>query len=261
MFIDTHAHFEMCLEERKATEEDMLSSLKENNVTYAVQISTEVKTFDWSYKFSKRNKNIFFTIGIHPSSRATENDLISMSNFTQKVIEANDRDRLFGIGEIGLDYYRMRQPKDNQIRSFEYQLEIAKKFDLPVIIHSRDAKDETLKILKSKQPKKGLMHCFSGNGKAAKEVLDLGFFISFAGNLTYNKATDLHDAAKFVPLDRVMLETDAPFLTPVPLRGQKNVPEYVTHTYRFFAGLKNESINKIEDDIYNNFLNFVKVNP
>jgi TatD DNase family protein len=255
MYIDTHAHFDMCIEESSLTEKEMLSQLKKNDIKYAVQISTEPKIFEWSYNFAKKNEAIFFTIGIHPSTGASENDLNYESNFIQKVIDANDRDLLFGIGEIGLDYYRMHQPKDVQKRTFEYQLDAAKKFKLPVIIHSRDAKDDTLEIIKHKRPEVGVMHCFSGDSKAAKEFLDLGFFISFAGNLTYNKAFDIQDAAGYVPLDRLLLETDAPFLTPVPLRGKKNMPEYVIHTYQYFANLRKENISKIEDNIINNFEN------
>ncbi len=254
MYIDTHAHFDLCLEDRSLTEEIMLSGLKENNVQFAVQVSTEVNVFEWSYKFAKKNNGIFFTLGIHPSSRALEQDLEAMSGFVKKVIDLNDRNILFGIGEIGLDFYRMHQPRKMQIKSFEYQLDVAKQYDLPVIIHSREAIADTLEILKKKLPKTGVMHCFAGNSSIMKKFLDMGFYISFAGNLTYSKAVDLHDAALHVPLDRVMLETDAPFLTPVPFRGKKNKPEYVVNTYKFFAELRHEKISKIEDCIYNNFI-------
>ncbi|MFH0975448.1 MAG: TatD family hydrolase [Spirochaetota bacterium] len=253
MFIDSHTHFDMCLEESSLTEEELISRLNKMNIKFAVQISIEPEIFEWSYKLAKKHEGIFFTIGIHPSTKASENDLAGLSGFVRKVIDSGDRNKLFGIGEIGLDYFRMRQPKESQIRSFEYQLNEAKKNNLPVIIHSRNAKDDTLTILKKNTPKVGLMHCFSGDSSVLKEYLDLGFYISFAGNLTYNKAFDLHDAAKYVPLDRVLLETDAPFLTPVPLRGKKNLPEYVIHTYNFFADLRKEDVNKIKERIFNNF--------
>jgi TatD DNase family protein len=254
MFIDTHAHFDICLEDRSLTEEGMLSSLKENNVQYAVQVSTEVNVFEWSYHFAKKNKDILFTIGIHPSSRALEQDLSAMSAFVKKTIDLNDRNILFGIGEIGLDYFRMHQPKEMQKKSFEYQLDVAKQYNLPVIIHSREATDDTLDILKKKKPGIGIMHCFAGDSSVMKKFLDLGFYISFAGNLTYSKAIDLHDAAKNVPFDRVLLETDAPYLTPVPFRGKKNRPEYIVNTYKYFAELRNEKLSNVEDNIYNNFL-------
>jgi TatD DNase family protein len=257
MYIDTHAHFDMCFEEKSLTEAEMLSNFKKNNIKYAVQISTEPAIFEWSYNFSKKNDGIFFTIGIHPSTGVSENELNNLNTFVQTVIDSNDRNLLFGIGEIGLDYYRMHQPKEFQKKIFEYQLDTAGKFKLPVIIHSREAKDDTIEILKQKRPQTGIIHCFSGNSKAAREFIDLGFYISFAGNLTYNKAHDLQDAAKYVPVDRLLLETDAPFLAPVPLRGKKNSPEYVLHTYQFIAGIRNENLSKIEDSIEINFQNIL----
>ncbi len=253
MYIDTHAHFDMCIKENSITEETLLSDLNENKIKYAVQISTEPDIFEWSYNFAKNNDGIFFTVGIHPSNSASENDLNDMTAFIRKVISLNDERLLLGIGEIGLDYYRMHQPKDLQKKIFIYQLETAVKFKLPVIIHSREAKEDTLDIIRKKIPHTGIMHCFSGNSKVAKEFLDLGFFISFAGNLTYNKAIDLQDAAKYVPSDRLLLETDAPFLTPAPLRGRKNRPENVIHTYQFIANLRKENITKIEECIEINF--------
>ncbi len=257
MYIDSHAHFDMCLkeDEKSLTEEKMLRALKENGLATAVQVSTEPEIFDWSYEFAKRNKGFLFTLGIHPSTKAQDIELAFLSDFVGRVIEASHRDMLFGIGETGLDYYRMRQPKNMQIHSFEYQIDLAMNNDIPVIVHSRDAMQETLEILKAKRPK-GLMHCFSGDSKAAKEYLDIGFYISFAGNLTYNKAHELHDAAKYIPLDRVMLETDAPFLTPVPFRGKKNRPEYVVHTYKFFAKLRNIDLQNVIDAVYDNFTKF-----
>ena len=144
MYIDTHAHFDMCMEETSFTEEEMLSRLTDKKIKYSVQISTKPDIFDWSYNFAKKNKDIFFTLGIHPSESIAEDDLISLSKFIQKVLDSNDRKLLFGIGEIGLDYYRMHQPRNSQIKSFEYQLNEANQHKLPVMIHSREAKDDTL---------------------------------------------------------------------------------------------------------------------
>jgi len=252
----------MCLEDRSLTKEKLLSDLKENEIKYAVQVSVDAEGYDWSYTFAKENKNIFFTLGIHPSSRATENDLNYLSLFINKVINNLDREILFGIGECGLDYFRMRQPKNSQINSFEFQIDIASKNDLPVIVHSRDATEDTLNILKKKNPNTGIMHCFSGDSKAAGKFLDLGFYISFAGNVTYNKAMNLQDAASYVPLDRLLLETDAPFLAPVPLRGKKNRPDYVINTYNFIAELRKDDPEKIKYSIHNNFLKIISAgNP
>jgi TatD DNase family protein len=118
---------------------------------------------------------------------------------------------------------------------------------MPLIVHSRDAMDETLAILRESCKTGGIIHCFSGDRDSARKCMDLGFYISFAGNVTYRAAANLHDAAAFVPLDRLLLETDAPFLTPVPLRGKQNRPDYVIHTYRFIAGLRGEPVERIAE--------------
>lgn len=255
MYIDTHTHFDLCMEDDSITEESFLSSLKDNNIKQAVQISIDPGSFQWSYDFSRRNRDngIFFTVGIHPSSKANDDLLNEMSDFVGDIAGSSDNDLLFGIGETGLDFYRMRQPKKLQIKSFEYQLQLAQRYGLPVIVHSREARDETLNILRNFAPIKGIMHCFAGDSSAARQFLDLGFYISFAGNVTYKKATDLQDAASFVPLDRLLVETDAPFLAPVPLRGKKNRPHNVVHTYRFIAELRKEHLEKIEEQVADNF--------
>jgi len=258
MYIDSHAHFDLCLEDKGVTEKDLISSLRDNNIKHAIQISIDADNLEWSYEFAKKHDNILFTLGIHPSSRASENELALLTEFVKKITESSDSELLFGIGETGLDFYRMRQPKDHQINSFEYQIETAKEYRLPLIVHSRDAFTETLEILQRKKPHTGIMHCFPGDSGKARKILDLGFYISFAGHRTYKKALGLQDAASYVPLDRLLLETDAPFLTPIPLRGKKNKSEYVIHTYQFLSELRKESLSKIEEAIFNNFSNLNK---
>lgn len=255
MYIDSHTHFDLCLENRNLSEETLINGLRDNNIARSVQISIDTNGFQWSLDFVEkyRDYGLIFSLGIHPSSKADEKDLIHLSQFIEKVMKSKNKDLLFGVGETGLDYYRMRQPKKMQLKSFEEQIVLAKKWELPLIVHSRDAMDDTLHMLRDNHPDKGIMHCFSGDRKIAKQVIDLGFHISFAGNLTYRNATILHDAAAYVPLDRILLETDAPFLTPVPMRGKKNRPEYVIHTYKFISELKKENRLTVEDHIANNF--------
>jgi TatD DNase family protein len=250
----------MILEDKKISEADIIKSLKYNNIEYAVQISVEEKDFIWSRDFAKRNyeNGIFYTLGIHPSSPAQEQRLANLVSLVEKEMNGKYSSLLIGIGECGLDYYRMHQTKEMQIRSFESQIDIAKKFKLPLIIHSREAMDETLEILKNKKYCSGIMHCFAGDSKAAKLVLDMGFMISFAGNVTYKNAVELHDAAGYVPLDRIMLETDSPFLSPVPMRGKANLPENIKHTYKFISALKKVSLTKLEDSITENFTRLIR---
>lgn len=260
MLTDSHTHFDMILDDKKITEAELIKSLKYNNIEHSVQVSTETKIFEWSRDFAKRNykSGVFYTIGIHPSSVADEVALEKLATFTEKELKTEYGKLILGIGECGLDFYRMHQPEDMQRRSFEYQIDIAKKFKLPLIIHIRDAMEPGLEILSRKKTRGGIMHCFSGDSKVAKRVLDLGFMISFAGNVTYKNAPELHDAASYVPLDRILLETDAPFLTPVPLRGKPNTPEYIKHTYQFMADLKKITRSKLEDSVSENFRKLIR---
>lgn len=260
MILDSHAHFNMILDDKKISESELIKSLKYNNFEYAVQISVEEKDFSWSRDFAQRNyeEGIFYTLGIHPSSPAQEQRLSNLENFVEHEMKGKFNRLLFGIGECGLDYYRMHQPKDMQISSFEKQIEIAEKYKLPLIIHSRNAMDETLEILKNRKCGYGIMHCFAGDSKTAKHVLDMGFLISFAGNVTYKNAVELHDAAAYVPLDRIIIETDSPFLTPVPMRGKPNLPEYIKHTYKFISLLKKISLSRLEDSVIENFSKMIQ---
>jgi TatD DNase family protein len=198
-------------------------------------------------------------LGIHPSSKATEKELKTLSDFVDSEMKGKFSKLLLGIGECGLDYNRMYQPKEMQRASFEAQIDIAKRHKLPLIIHCRNAMDETIQILKDKKYNYGIMHCFAGDSGAAKLVLDMGFILSFAGNVTYKKAVELHDAVKYVPLDKLLLETDSPFLTPEPERGKSNMPEMVKHTYKFVANLKKVSISKLEESITENFVKLIRI--
>ena len=247
MYIDSHTHFDLCLENKNLTEEAIIQGLRDNKIARSVQISIDPSGFQWSLDFAEkyRDDGILLSLGIHPSSNADEKNLIDLSRFIEKVMRSKSNDLLFGVGETGLDYYRMRQPKKMQLKSFEKQVSLARKWKLPIIVHSREAMDDTLQILRKSSPDRGIMHCFSGDRKIAKEVLELGFYISFAGNLTYRNATILHDAAAYIPPDRILLETDAPFLTPTPYRGNRNEPSYIIQTAQEVAKLKGISFGEI----------------
>lgn len=260
MILDSHVHFDMILDESGISEAEIIKSLKYNNIEYSVQVSVEAKDLAWSRDFAKRNyeSGVYYTLGIHPSSVAGDGELSSLVSLTEQEMKGKFSRLLFAIGECGLDYYRMRQPKEMQIRSFETQIELAKKHKLPLVVHSREAMNDTLQILKEKKYGHGIMHCFAGDSKAAKMVLDMGFMISFAGNVTYKSAVELHDSAAYVPLDRVLVETDAPFLAPVPLRGKQNLPEHIKHTYRFIANLKKIPVTKLEESVTENFTRLLR---
>jgi TatD DNase family protein len=253
MYIDSHAHFDLIMEEAGVTEEMLMVGLRENDITQVVQIAIDPGSSRWSLEFAKRHadRDILCTAGIHPSSPAGDQELDELASIVDKAIDSR---LLFGIGECGLDYYRMRQPRETQERSFYFQVELANRYALPLIVHSRDAATDTLAILRKSCRTVGIMHCFPGDREMAKDFLDLGFYISFAGNVTYRSATGMHAAAAYVPADRLLVETDAPFLTPVPLRGKKNRPWFVAHTYRFIAGLRNEAPERVAGQVRDNFM-------
>ena len=259
MYIDAHAHFDLVLEDASLTEAMLIREMHEASVKRAVQVGIDGASSRWSHEFARRNAGagVLFSAGIHPSSPAGERELHDLAALVNEVHSGDGMPLLFGIGECGLDFYRMRQPREQQAGSFRFQIELARRHGLPLIVHSRDAMDETLDILGEYGPMAGIMHCFSGDAASARRVLDLGFLVSFAGNVTYRTARDLQEAAAFVPLDRLLVETDAPFLTPVPLRGRKNRPAHVIHTYRFLAELRHEKLDRVQDAVSENFMGMV----
>jgi TatD DNase family protein len=256
MYIDSHAHFDLTLEDGSITEDILMDQTRAGSIDRAVQVSIDTASSRWSRGFAKRHaeKGILFTVGIHPSSPADDIELNDLNSLAEEIMSSEDSKLLFGIGECGLDFYRKRQPADIQERSFRYQIELANRLGLPVIVHSREAMEQTLAILRESCKTAGIMHCFPGDRNDARNVLDLGFYLSFAGNVSYRNAADIQASAAFIPLDRLLVETDAPFLTPVPLRGKKNRPEYVVHTYRFIAGLRGEPVDRIAGAVYDNFM-------
>jgi len=258
-YIDTHAHFDLCIGEGVAVEGDLVAGLGMNGIAGAVHVTIDTGGFSWALEFARRHagRGIRFTLGIHPSSRGGDGELSKLDRFVKNVMESDDAPLLFGIGETGLDFYRLRQPKDDQIRSFEHQIQLAKKWDLPLIVHSRDAAGESLALLGNYAPVRGIMHCFSEGSAMARRFLDLGFHLSFAGNVTYRAALPLQESAAYAPEDRLLLETDAPFLTPVPLRGRKNRPDYVKHTYAFVAELRGTNRDALAAKIEENFMSLL----
>ena len=256
MYIDSHAHFDLTLEDKSITEDMLMEQTRTQNIVRVVQISIDMACSRWSHDFAKRHagNGILFTVGIHPSSSADDVELDELNSLADRIMSCDDSKLLFGIGECGLDFYRKRQPRETQERSYRFQIELANRLGLPVIVHSREAMEETLAILRETCRTTGILHCFPGDRNEARQVLDLGFYLSFAGNVTYRNAVDMQASASYVPLERLLIETDAPFLTPVPLRGKKNRPEYVIHTYRFIAGLRGEPVDRIAGTVYENFM-------
>jgi TatD DNase family protein len=203
---------------------------------------------------AEKYKSVYASVGVHPHDAKlyddnAEDHLIKLIRSSSKVI---------GWGEIGLDFYYDHSPRDVQISVFRRQLRRANEVGLPIIVHSRDANKDTVDILKSECVRSsfrgGVMHCFGGTPEMAASLIELGFLISFAGNITFKKAENLREAARTVPLDRLLVETDCPFLTPVPHRGKRNEPAFVEHTARFLADLYGIAFEELAHQTTQNFL-------
>ncbi len=244
-WIDTHTHFGML----EGSPEEALELAKSQGVYRFINIGTTPDDHGPVLQFAQKNyPSVFCTLGIHPHDAKLYNDAVEASirvNSLQKEVIA--------IGEIGLDYYYMNSSLEEQKFAFEKQLQIAADLNLPVEIHTRDAEKDTIDILKKfKGSVKGLLHCFTGTQWLADEALKLGFNISISGVVTFKKATELQEVVRSLPLDRIHVETDAPFLAPMPHRGKKNTPAYVIHTADFVAQLKGISLEVLSDQILEN---------
>ena len=199
---------------------------------------------------------VYFTLGVHPHEASELNDGVI------KEIHANANNKKFiGIGETGLDYYYNNSEKSTQITSFEKQIELSQNLSIPLVIHMRSAEDDTLKIIRKKIKEKkfnGVIHCFTGTKKFADEIIDLGFYISASGVITFKKSFDLRDIFATIPDDKILAETDSPYLSPEPLRGKVNQPSHIIHTIKKLAEIRNTKYDKLVELTKNNFLNLFK---
>lgn len=216
---DTHAHYDD--EQFDSDRLELLSKAKENGIVGIVSCGCDIESTIANMELSHRLDNFYFASGFHPENLegSTIDDLA-------KIEELARNEKCVAIGEIGLDYHWMASPKDVQIEYFEKQIELAKSLDMPVIVHDREAHGDTLDILKAKKPK-GVLHCFSGSKEMAKEIIKLGMYIGLNGVATFKNARKSLEVVKEIPLDRLVLETDCPYLAPEPHRGKRNDSSYI----------------------------------
>ena len=237
--IDSHAHLD---EERFDEDRDeLIKSLKENAISYVINPSSDMDTSRRVVELSNKYDNIFAAVGIHPHDAEgfKEEDLDELRQLSKD-------ERVVAIGEIGLDYYYDNSPRDIQKEVFRKQLELSHELDLPVIIHTRDAMGDTYDILKEFEGRvRGVMHCYTGSIEMAEKFMKLGFYISIAGPVTFKNAVNVREMAKQIPLERLLIETDSPYLAPVPNRGKRNDPTNVRYVADMLANLKEIQIDKI----------------
>ncbi len=234
MLVDSHCHldFDVFDDDR----EDMIARAVEAGIGTMVTICTHLTKFDGVRAIAAAHDDIWCSVGIHPHQVAEEGIAPAA-----RLIELAGDPLVVGIGETGLDYYYDHSPRDDQRASFRAHIQAARETGLPIIVHSRDADEDTAAILAEEAGHggfSGVLHCFSSGRALAETALDLGFYISLSGIVTFRNAGDLRDIARDVPLHRLLVETDAPFLAPMPNRGKRNEPAFVVHTARALAELK-----------------------
>ena len=261
-FIDSHCHLDVTHigapfvpQDIENLTELVVQRAFEANVKYMLNIGTKLSDIERLRDISDRYENIFRTVGIHPLEAKYHTDNYKDDEILRIINENCVKQKVVGIGEIGLDYHYDEEHKTEQQKLFHLQMELAQQHNLPVSIHSRDAFDDTVEILVTYPKVKGVMHCFSGSREFAKQVLDFGYYVSISGIVTYKKATELQDVVKYVPLDRLLIETDSPFLAPVPHRGKMNEPAFVTLVAEKIAELRETTVDTIATATSENFFN------
>lgn len=236
---DSHAHYD-----DEAFNEDVevvIKDIKEKGVIGVMNCGSSLKACKSTLELSKRYEMFYAALGIHPENANEWNEDV------YKWIKSNkDNPKLKAIGEIGLDYYWEENPhKDIQKKVFREQMQLAKEMKLPVIIHDRDAHKDTLDIIKEFPEVKGVLHCFSGSVEFARECLKEGYYLGFTGVVTFKNAKKVIEVVKDVPLDKILVETDAPYMAPVPYRGKRNQSDYIEHIIKRISEIKDLSIEEI----------------
>lgn len=239
-FVDVHSHIlDECFKEDV---EEVVKRAKEKGVDKIICSAYDVQSSEDAIELSHRFENVFATVGVHPENV----DGVDFEQAKQLFINLTKEKKVVGIGEIGLDYHFTVENKNLQKMIFEKQIELANELGLPIVVHSRDAMGDTIEILKKTNVKKeSLMHCYSGSVESAKILMNLGFSFSFGGVVTFKNAKNVVEVVKNLPMDRILLETDCPYMTPVPFRGQRNEPKNVVYVADEIARIKGISIEEV----------------
>jgi TatD DNase family protein len=237
--IDSHSH--LYFDDFKEDLDDIIKRAQDEAIEYIINIGTTLETSVESIELASKYPFMFASVGVHPHDAEKVN-----KDILKTIEELASKDKVVAIGEIGLDYYRNISDKKAQQKVFAEFINIAKNTCLPLVIHNREANEDCLSILNNENYTLGVFHCFSGDKDFAKKVLDKGFYVSFAGPITFPNAEMLRETAKYVPLDRILIETDCPFLAPQEFRGKRNEPVYVKFIAKKLAEIKKIDIEVID---------------
>ncbi len=241
MIFDSHAHYDD--EQFDEDRERVFKEIQNNGVIGVINCGSSLKGLNMSVELSKQYDFIYAAAGIHPENADEFNE--DVEKLICNLAEIND---IIAIGEIGLDYYWEENPsRDIQQEVFRRQMKIAERYNLPVIIHDREAHGDTLKIMKEFPKVKGVVHCFSGSVEFAKECLKLGYYIGVTGVVTFKNSKVIKAVVKEVPLDRLLVETDCPYMAPTPNRGKRNQSDYIAFVLKEIATIKDKSIKEMEE--------------
>ncbi len=247
--VDSHCHLDF--PELSGDLEGVMARARNAGVGHFLTIGTKLSKFDGVLAAAERYPNVSCSVGIHPHDAATE-----IAVDAEKLMEHAHHPKVVAFGETGLDFFYEHSPRDQQERSFRAHLSAARQAQLPVIVHTRDADEDMARILKDEMAQgafTGLIHCFSSGQELADTALDLGMYISISGIVTFKKADALRDVVKRIPMDRLLVETDSPYLAPVPYRGKTNEPAYVAKTAAVVADVKGVSLAELTSHTTANF--------
>lgn len=252
MLIDTHCHLDFA--QFSGDRDAVIRRAKEAGVGYFVNIGATLDSSAASSELAAKYPEVYASVGVHPhdANSFKDDDLAKLKELAAK-------DKVVAIGETGLDYFRNLSSPEDQKLVFESQIELAKSLDLPLVVHTRQAEEETLKILRAAMPFRAVVHCFSGDENFLKSCLDLEFFISFTCNITYKKAQTLREMVRSTPLDKLMLETDAPYLAPEGFRGKRNEPSHIKLLAEEVSRIKGVSFEEVAQKTTGNAKLFFKL--
>lgn len=250
-FVDSHCHLDRIdLEKEGLSFEELIGKATMNEVEHFLCVAISLDQFPEMVKRAEDFKQVSFSCGVHPC-HVGEDKQFSLGDLAR--LASNER--VVAIGETGLDYYYSKDSIKEQQNSFSRHIEIGNELNKPIIVHTRDAREDTIAIMKEANADKcrGVLHCFTESWEMAKQAMDLNFFISISGIVTFKNAKELQEVVRKMPLDRLLIETDSPYLAPVPYRGKQNQPAYVKHVAEFIAELKGISVEQVAEQTTNNF--------
>ena len=246
-YFDTHAHIGLIVDD-PIEQLILIQEARQVSVARLVSICNSLLDFTRIYDNLKSATNVYHAVGVSPSEVQNPG-----KNWVQTIEQSVQLPRVIAVGEIGLDYYRKFGDKKSQIELFITQLDLATKLNMPVIIHNRDAGHDVLDILRDRLPPKGgVLHCYSEDAEYAKKALELNLYFSFAGNLTYRNARNLHETVKILPKDRILIESESPFMVPADYRGKRNMPKYLPLTAQFLADMLETDEEEMANQVWQN---------